>query len=188
MSLLYHFLVLLFELLHSSGTGTGSTLVAGDMDLLDMRQLLNRLQDDDHHDCGAVRVGDDATWTLQRVSGVDLRHYQWHVVVHTEGAGVVDHHSAVLRDRVRKLLTRTSTGRGEGDVHTLEVVVVLQKFHLIVLAFEVVKAAGTTCRAEQHKVINGEITLSEDTQKLLAHCATGTDNSYSHNLFLSLIL
>jgi len=151
-----------------------------------MRQLLDGLQHDNHHDRRAVRIGNDTTWAVQRIFSVDLRHDQRHIIVHAEGAGVVDHHSPIFRYRVCKLLTRSGTGRGKGDIHTFKIIVVLQQFHLIVLTLEIIKASGTTCRAEQHKVIHGEITLSENAQELLSHSAAGTDNSYSHNLFLSL--
>ena len=66
--------------------GTGKNLVAGDMNALDVANLLKRLEHHNHHDSCAVGVGDDATRTVQGILSVTLGHHQGHVVVHAESA------------------------------------------------------------------------------------------------------
>ena len=77
-------LVFLLQLSHSSRTGTTRTLIACDVDALDMTQCLKRLQHYNHHDSGAVRIGNNATWTVESISRVALRHNQRYIVAHAE--------------------------------------------------------------------------------------------------------
>ena len=85
LAVLYHLLILLLKLSHSGSTGTRSTLIRRNMNALDVRDILQGLQHDHHHDCRAVRVGNDAAGTLQRILSITLRNNQGHIVVHTEG-------------------------------------------------------------------------------------------------------
>ena len=96
--------ILLLQLCHGSSACARSALVAGDVYALDVAEMLERLQHYNHHDSGAVRVGDDAARTVQSVLGVALGHNQWHVVAHAESRRVVDHHGAVLGDGLGELL------------------------------------------------------------------------------------
>ena len=169
---------------HGSRTRSARALVAGHVDALDVAETLQRLQNHDHHDGGAVGVGDDAARTVQGVLSVALGHHQGHVVVHAEGRAVVNHHTAVFCDVGGKFLAGAGTGTGEGDVDVLEVIVVLQQLHLQFLATEGVCSAGTALRAEQHQFIHREISLVEQAQKLLAHGARSAHNSYFHFVFL----
>ena len=50
-----------------------------------MGDLLQWLEHHDHHDGGTVRVGDDATRTVQSILCVTLRHHEGHILIHTEG-------------------------------------------------------------------------------------------------------
>ena len=100
----HQFLVLLLQFSHSSGTSTRSALVACHMDALDVTQLLNRLENHHHHDGSTVGVGNDATRTVEGIGSVALRHHQWHIIIHTEGTGVVNHYSTKLGDVLSKLL------------------------------------------------------------------------------------
>ena len=120
------------------------------MDALDMRELLQWLQAYHHHYSGAVRVGDDAARTVEGILGIALWHYQWYILVHAERAGIVDHHGTILGDILTEFLGGACSGRSEGDVNTLEVVVMLKQFHLIFLTAEGVFRAGTTLRAKEH--------------------------------------
>ena len=79
-------LILLLKLSHGCSTSTRSTLVRRNMNLLDMAQVVDRLQYHYHHDGGAVWIGDDVAWTVERILGVYLWYYQWHIVAHTESA------------------------------------------------------------------------------------------------------
>ena len=120
--------------------------------------------------------------TVEGVLGVALRHHEGHVGVHAEGAGVVDHHGAVLGDGLGEFLGSGGAGRHEGVVHALEVVVVLEKLHFIFLPAEGVFAAGAPGRAEEYEFVNGEIAFVEDPQELLSHGSACTYDSYFHNL------
>ena len=75
---------------------------------------------------------------------IALRHYEGHILIHTESRRVVDHHSTILRNGLCKLLGGSCTCRGEGDINILKVIVMLKQFHLNLLTFERVLTAGTT--------------------------------------------
>ena len=106
------------------------------MDALDVRDFLQWLKHYDHHNGGAVGVGNDTTRTVQCILSVALRHYQGYIVVHAEGTGVVNHHSTILCDGLSKFLRRAGTSRGEGDVDILEIVVMLEQLHCQLLTAE----------------------------------------------------
>ena len=141
------------------------------MDALDVAELLQRLQYDDHHDGGTVGVGDDTTGTVQGILGVALGHHEGHVGIHAESAGIVDHDTAVLRDGLSKLFRRAGTGRCEGDINILEIVVMLEQLHGQLLATEGVLRTGRTLGTKQHQFIHREISLIEQAQELLAYGA-----------------
>jgi len=90
-------------------------------------ETLDGVQGDDHLDGRAVGVGDDATGTHEGIGSIDLRYDERDILLHTEGAGVVDHHGAVLGDRLCVLEGYTPTGRDEGHVNILEVIAVLER-------------------------------------------------------------
>ena len=101
-----------------------------------MRETFDRLQTYHHHDCGAVRVCNDATRTVEGIFCIALWNHERYVTVHTERTGIVDHHSTKLRDVFSKLLGNTSSSRGERNVYSFEIVAVLQQLNLIVLSAE----------------------------------------------------
>ena len=174
--------VLLLQFRHGLGTGAGSGLVAGHMDAGDVGKGLDGFQDDHHHDGRAVGVGDDAAGTHQGVFGIALGNDEGHVRIHPERAGVVDHHGAVLGDGVGEFHGRAGTGRDEGIIDALEIVIVLQEPDFEFLAAETVFAARTACRPEQNEFVHGEIPLFEDLDKFLADSAAGADYCCFHNL------
>ena len=118
------------------------------MDSLDVREILNRLEYHYHHDSSAVRISDDVARTVQCILSIALRNYQRHVVTHTESTGVVDHHSAILSDSLSEFLACATASRSECDVHVLEIIVVLQEFDLVFLAFECVFSTSGTFASE----------------------------------------
>ena len=120
-----HLLVLLLQFGHSGSACSRSTLVAADMNTLDVAQLLKGLQHNNHHDSGAVGVGNDTARTIVSVSGIAFGDYQRDVVVHTEGTGIVNHDTTILRYGLCKLLRCTGTGRGEGNIDILEIIIML---------------------------------------------------------------
>ena len=120
-----------------------SSLVGGYLHVLDVREVVQGLECHDHDDGGAVGVGDDVARGDEGVLTVDLGHHQGHIVVHAEGAAVVDHDAAVLGDGGGELAGGPCAHGDEGDVDVLEVVVVLQEFDDVVLAAESENAART---------------------------------------------
>ena len=172
--------ILLLQFGHGHGSCAAGALVAGYMDALDVRELFNGLKHNNHHDGGAVGVGNDAAGTVERVLGIALGHNQGHIGVHAEGRAVVNHHSAILGDGLGKLQTGVASGTGEGNVHILEVVVVLQQLYLNLLSTEIIFGAGTAGRAEQHQFVKGEVSLFQHSQELLSYSSAGTYNSYFH--------
>ena len=183
----YQLLILLLQLCHGRCAGTARTLVAGYVNTLDMAQILNWLKNNNHHDGRAVRVRDDAARTDQRILCIALGHDQWHIVVHTERAGVVYHHRAKLCDILSKFLGSSGTSRSERNVNAFEVVAMLQKLNLIFLSAEGVFSSGTTGGTEQHQFVNREISLIQYAQELLPYSTACANNRYFHKKFLILI-
>ena len=173
-------LVLLLQFRHSRSTCARRALVTRHVDAFDVRDILQRLQNHHHHNSGAVGVGNDAARTVEGVLGVTFRHYERHVLVHTERARIVNHHRAVLGDVGGKLLGSACARRSKGDVNALEVVVVLEQLHFVLLAPECIFGAGTALRAKKHQLVNRKIPFREDAQELLSYRATRTYNGYFH--------
>ena len=110
---------LIVQLGHGRRAGAGSGLVGGHHDALDGREVVERLQRDDHLDGGAVRVRNNAIMP-RHILRVHLGHHQGHVLIHAEGAGVVDHHGTGGGDRLAHLLGHGGAGREQRDVDALE--------------------------------------------------------------------
>ena len=172
--------VLFVEFCHCRCSGTAGSLIAGYVNALDVRQVLQGLQGHDHHDGGAVGVGYDASRTVECILGVAFGHHEGHILVHAEGAGVVYHHGSVLCDGVGKLLACAASGTGEGNIDALEVVVMLQEFHFYLLAPECVFTPCATLAAKEEQFVNGEISLVKHSQEFLPYGTTGAYNSHSH--------
>ena len=51
-----------------------------------MREFLDWLEDNDHHDGGAVGVGNDVSRAVECVLGIALGYNEGHIVVHAESA------------------------------------------------------------------------------------------------------
>ena len=141
------------------------------MNTLDVADVLQWLEYNHHHNRRAVGVGNDATRTVQGILGITLRHHQGHIVVHTESTGVVNHHSTILGDGLGKLLRRTSTCRGEGNVNVLKVIVMLKQFNGQFLTTESIFSSGRTLRTKQHQFVHWEISLVKQAQEFLAYSA-----------------
>ena len=177
-----HLAVLFEQFCHGCGTGTAGSLITGHVDAADVADVLQSLQGHYHHDGGAVGVGYDAAGAVLCVLGIALGHYQGHVLVHAECAGVVYHHGTVLGDGLGKLLARAATGAGEGNVHALEVIVVLEEFHFYLLATEGVFGSGAALAAEKQQFVNGEVAFIQNAQEFLTYGTAGAYNRYSHRL------
>ena len=153
-----------------------------------MAEALDGLQGHDHHDGGAVGVGDDAARAVEGIGGVALGHHEGHVFVHAESRRVVDHHCTVFRDVGGKFLRSARACGGEGDVYAPEVFrLVAQFLDGVLLAAKFVLPACAALRAEKQEVVYGKLALRKHAQKFLANGAAGTDDCYVHFLlFLSL--
>ena len=137
-----------------------------------VRESLDGGKSHDHLDSRAVRIGYDAAWCAERIFGIDLRHDQRYIVVHTEATRIVNHQRAVLGYRLGKLARNAATGRYECDIDTLEIVVVLQLFYLNLLSSECARLAGTASRAKEQQLVARKVMLFENLQKLLSYGAT----------------
>ena len=98
------------EFCHAACTGAGGRLICGHADPGDGRQTVDGCEGHDHLDRRAVGVADDVARTVESIGSVDLRNDEWHVAVHTESRAVVDHHGAVARDHLGKLLRSPGSG------------------------------------------------------------------------------
>ena len=152
------------------------------MNTPNMAQTLQGLKTYYHHDCCTVRVGNDATRTVQSILGVALRNDQRHICIHTEGTTIVNHHASILRNGLCKVLAGSATGTHKSYVNILEVVIMLQKLHLIFLSTELIFASGTAFAAKQYEVVHRELAFVKNTQKFLPYGAAGAHNCYSHLL------
>ena len=90
-----------------------------------MTQSLDGIQCHDHLNRCAVWVSYDSARADEGIGSINLWHDQRDILLHTEGTGIVDHHSTVLGDRLCILDGYTSPSRDEGDINILEVISVL---------------------------------------------------------------
>ena len=104
-----HLAILGLQFLHGCGSRTRCCLIGGNMYLLDMADILDALQYHNHHDSGAVWIGNDSLGTNQCVLGIALGHYEGYVGVHAECRTVVNHHGSILRNVGGKLLRCATT-------------------------------------------------------------------------------
>lgn len=121
--------ILLFHLFHGQCSGSACALIAGNVYALYVRQSLYRHECCDHHYGGAVWVGNNVAWVLQRIARVAFGHYERHVVAHAESTGVVYHDGSVSCDVIGIFSAHSGTGRSENDVCVAEEVAVLQAFY-----------------------------------------------------------
>ena len=92
----------------------------------------------------------------------------------------------MLGDSVGELTAHACTGTGESNIHTLEIIIMLQEFHFQFLATKHVLGSSTALAAKQQQLFGGEVSLLQHSQELLSHGTAGTYNCYSH-VFIRLI-
>ena len=92
------------------------------MNTANVGELLDDVQCHDHLDRRAVRVSDDPSRAYESIGSIDLGYDEGDVLLHTEGAGVIDHHSTMAGDIFRIFEGDTSTCRDEGDIYISEVI------------------------------------------------------------------
>ena len=78
--------MLSLELCHSCSTCTAGTLVGSYSYATDMGNLLKGSKGNDHLNSGAVRVCNNAAWSVECILGIYLRYYKRHIVIHTIAA------------------------------------------------------------------------------------------------------
>ncbi|MNI44528.1 hypothetical protein D3C73_989080 [compost metagenome] len=166
---------LLAQFFQRRTAAAGHRLVGGHVDALDAVLAVQRCQRDQHLHGRAVRVGDDAARTVADLVRVDLRHHQRHVIVVTEGRGVVDHHRASGGELRGVFLGHAATGREQGDVHATRVEGG-QVLDLDLAAVEFDFAAGRALGSEQAQGGDREIALGQDGQHGLADRTGGADD------------
>ena len=124
--LVCQYLAILFvQFVHSSSTRTTCCLIGRHVHGFYMRKLFDGFQCNYHLDSRTIRVGNNATRTFQCIFGIYFRHNQRYIGIHTECAGVVDHHSTILGDYFFEFLGCSCTGRSESNVYPFKVIVVL---------------------------------------------------------------
>ena len=182
-----HLTVLFVQLRHSGSSCPTGSLITADMNALDVADVLQCLKSHYHHDGGTVGVGNDVAGTVQRILSIALRHHERHILVHTEGTAVVNHHRTMLGNGLCIFLGRTATCTGKGDIHSLEIIIVLKQLHFNFLATERVLLPRATLAAEKQQFIDGKISLVEHTQELLSYGSACTYNCNSHKSLIILI-
>ena len=181
-------LVLLLQLFHGNGTGAACALVRRNVDLLDLRNLVDRIQNDNHHDGRAVRVCDDALTAEFRFVKLDVfrihfRNDERNVRIHAVEASVVDADSTGLHCGRKEFLGNGGSCGGEHDVHTLEGIV-SEFFNSQFFTAELDLTASATLGCEKLQRIQLEVAFFKDGEEFLSYCACGTDycNITTHNL------
>ena len=168
-------LVLLLEFFHGDGACATCTLVRRNVDLLDVRNLFDRVEHHNHHDGRAVRVRNDALAAIFSlveldVFGVHFGHDQRDLRVHAEETRVVHHHGAVLDGDGGEFLGNRGTGGAEHQVNTLEGILV-QNFALEGFALELEFLARAALGGEELEALQREVAFLEDGEDFLAHGA-----------------
>jgi hypothetical protein len=92
----------------------------------------------------------------------------------------------MLGDGLCEPLGCAAASRCEGDINALEVIVVLQELHLVLLATETISAARAALAAKEHQLVNGEIALIKHAKEFLTYGTTGTYYCYFHLSFFVL--
>ena len=175
--------VLGLEFVHGSLACAGGCLVTGHVHAADVAQLLDGLERHHHHNRGAIGIGNDATGAVEGICGVALGHHEGHVLIHAEGAGIVDHHGTETGDVCRKFARDAGAGAGEGDVDAAKIVGVVAQFaNCYVAIAETIDFAGTTFRTEESKFVDGKLAFGQYAEKLLAHGTAGAYNGYVHRM------
>ena len=167
------------QFVHRSAARPGDGLVGRDDHPLDPRQIVQRLQRDDHLDRRAVRVGNDAALGgFEDRLRVYFRHDQRHVRLHPETGGVVDHYGAGLGRARREHRRHLGAGRGQNDIDTAEIIgVEALDLEDIVLA-EGNLLADRARRGQCHDIVGGKIALGEGGQDLASDIAGRADHGY----------
>src|SRR3990172_2438597 len=145
----------------------GYGLERGDHDALDLRRVVDRLQDHDHADGGAVRIGDDA---VVRGDGmrIHLGHHERDLRVHAECARVVYHHGARCRSGRGELMAPRSARGKKRNINALEGIL-LELLNRPLTAAEVKPLACRPVGRKENERGHREVALFEDVDHLPAN-------------------
>ncbi len=174
--------VLLNKLGHGGGSCPTGGLVAGDMNASDMADVLKCLKGYNHHNSGAVGIGDYTTWTLEGISGIAFGDDEGDVLIHAEGAGIVYHDGSIACDGLGIITADAGTGTGECDIYATEIVVVLKETDFYLLASECVLGSCAALTAEQQQLVYGKVSLVQYAKELLSYGTACSYNGYLHFL------
>ena len=72
------------------------------------------------------------------------------------------------------------TGRRQGEIHPLEIVVVLQQLDGNIFSAEFVRPSRTAFRTEQQQGVDPQVAFLQNFQKFLAHSPAGAHNRNFH--------
>ena len=143
------------QLLHSFGACSAGRLISGGDETAELLRPVERSNRHEHDRGRAVRIGDDPLVPFD-ILGVDLGHHQRHILVHAEGAGVVDHHRSGGDHRGTERAGDVAARAEQRDVDAAE-----RGFgHLFdrnILALELQRLAGRAGRSEKFQIFDGEV-------------------------------
>ena len=167
-------LSLVGELVNALFARAGNSLIGRNDNTFNACQVIQRFQCHNHNNGRAVGVSDNAL-VLQDVFGVNLRHNQRHLGIHTEGAGVVDNNGTSFHSVRSELLGNAATSE-QSDINTLEGVFgsllysicFTHKFNLLACA-----ALGS----QQTQFCKWEISFFDKLQKFSTNSTGSAQNS-----------
>ena len=176
---------LLVKLVHRLEARTTCGLVGAHDDALDAtREIVERLERDDHLDGRAIGIGDDARMPLE-VLRVDLGDDQRHVIVDAKRARVVDHDTSRIHHGLAIFLGGVASAGKQRDVDALEA----RRRHLFDHELPIAKLDGATSRTSRGKRLDlgrREFALREYLEHLASDntrgACHGNDGMCGHNL------
>ena len=84
-------------------------LITGGENALYRKGLMKRIKSHQGHGRGAIRIGNDALVPFH-VRGINLRNHERYLVIHPEGARVIDDDAAAFCRQGRELLRNAASG------------------------------------------------------------------------------
>ena len=159
------------ELVNALLASARNSLVGGNNNTFNASQIIERLQSHNHDNGGAVGVGNNALM-LQNILRVNLGHNQRYLRVHTEGAGVIDNHSASLHSVGSKLL-RDAAASKESNINAFKGILG-SLLHGIGFAHELNFLACATSGSQKTELCKREVTLFDEFQEFATNSTSST--------------
>ena len=174
---------LAFKFVHAGGSGTAGGLIGCHMHPSDWRKAVYRVESHHHLDCGAVRIGNYVSRSLQSIGTVDFGHNQRHIGVHAESARIVNHYRAARCYDIGIFARHARSGRHKSEIEVGKVRCIggENTHRLCYTTAEAICAACATLRAEETEFVYGKVVFRQNTQKFLPNGAGCAHNSYFHS-------